>query len=126
MAAGPDGIRDPAPNKPAASRAIDPTRFSGSSVRPIVISFSTFTLQRPAARGVAGFCRSPAPRVIVPRAGGTGLLASPRSDGVSCSITAEATWRLDRLVPGLDPGIGQIEIANRLQGPGGEIGRGHV
>jgi len=59
MAAGPDGSRDPAPNKPAASRAMDPTSFSGSSVRPIVISFNTFTRQRPVARAAVGVCRSP-------------------------------------------------------------------
>ena len=61
MAAGPDGIRDPVPNKPAASRAIDPDGISGSSVRPIVISVSTFTLRRPVLRAM------PAPRHNTPR-----------------------------------------------------------
>jgi hypothetical protein len=44
MAAGPDGFRDPAPNKLAASKAVAPDGFSGSSVRPMVISFSFRTL----------------------------------------------------------------------------------
>ena len=47
MAAGPDGIRDPAPNNRAAWRAAALAGFSGSSVRPIVISFGTFTLGDP-------------------------------------------------------------------------------
>jgi DNA-binding winged helix-turn-helix (wHTH) protein len=43
MTAGPDGFRDPAPNMEATSRAAATSGFSGSSVRPIVISFSSFT-----------------------------------------------------------------------------------
>ena len=44
IAAGPDGIRDPAPNRLAASQAAVLDGFSGSSVRPMVISFSSHTL----------------------------------------------------------------------------------
>src|SRR5208283_5199372 len=43
MTAGPDGVRDPVPNTDAASQAFPPSGFPGSSVRPIVISFSSFT-----------------------------------------------------------------------------------
>src|SRR5271166_734520 len=43
MAAGPDGVRDPVPNTDAASQAVATSGFPGSSVRPIVISFSSFT-----------------------------------------------------------------------------------
>ena len=43
MTAGPDGVRDPVPNMNAASQAFAPSGFPGSSVRPIVISFSSFT-----------------------------------------------------------------------------------
>src|SRR5215213_649544 len=43
MTAGPDGIRDPVPNTDAAWRAVAPHGFSGSSVRPIVISFRSVT-----------------------------------------------------------------------------------
>jgi hypothetical protein len=43
MTAGPDGVRDPAPNTEAALIAVAPNGFSGSSVRPIVISFCSFT-----------------------------------------------------------------------------------
>jgi hypothetical protein len=39
----PDGVRDPVPNNFAASRAGTLIGFSGSSVRPIVISFSSVT-----------------------------------------------------------------------------------
>ena len=52
MAAGPDGIRDPAPNKLAASKAVAPDGFSRSSVRPMVISFSSHTLA--STRGSGG------------------------------------------------------------------------
>jgi hypothetical protein len=52
MAAGPDGIRDPAPNKPAASKAVDPDGFSRSSVRPMVISLRSHTLA--STRGSGG------------------------------------------------------------------------
>ena len=43
LAAGPDGFRDPIPNNDAASRAIASVGFTGSSVRPIVISFRSST-----------------------------------------------------------------------------------
>jgi hypothetical protein len=43
QAAGPDGFRDPDPNNDAASRAIASVGSTGSSVRPIVISFSSST-----------------------------------------------------------------------------------
>jgi len=52
MAAGPDGIRDPAPNRLAASKAAVLDGFSGSSVRPMVISFSSRPLA--STRGSAG------------------------------------------------------------------------
>ena len=52
MAAGPDGIRDPAPNRRAASKAAVLDGFSGSSVRPMVISFSSHTLA--STRGSGG------------------------------------------------------------------------
>ena len=113
MAAGPDGIRDPAPNKSAASRAPDPDGFSGSSVRPIVISFSTFSRQQPVTQAPAFQRRPPLPRVIVPRAVSVRPPTGPRRHGVSRSITAEAAWRFDRLQ------LGQIEVVQGLQRLGG-------
>lgn len=52
MTAGPDGFRDPVPNSPAAAKADALTGFSGSSVRPIVISSNSFTPAPTHARGV--------------------------------------------------------------------------
>jgi hypothetical protein len=43
MTAGPDGFRDPVPNKHAASKADTLNGFFGSSFRPIVISCCSFT-----------------------------------------------------------------------------------
>src|SRR5882757_442167 len=65
MTAGPDGVRDPVPNNPAASRATGSNGFFGSSVRPIVISVSSCTLA--STRGSGGDRLVPAalPRVIV-------------------------------------------------------------
>jgi len=57
MAAGPDGFRDPVPSKPAASKAIDRNGFSGSTVRPIVISFSFHILASTGGGTAAGPCR---------------------------------------------------------------------
>ena len=61
MTAGPDGFRDPVPNSPSASKARTLTGFSGSSVRPIVISMSSLTRQpraaQPPARRVASWPR---------------------------------------------------------------------
>jgi len=49
---GPDWVRDPVPNNDATSKAMARSGFFGSSVRPIVISFSSFI---PAAtRGSGG------------------------------------------------------------------------
>jgi len=62
MSAGPDGFRDPTPNKPAASKAIDRDGFSGSSVRPIVISFSSHILASMSSAGIT----SP-PTLVGPR-----------------------------------------------------------
>ena len=60
MSAGPDGVRDPVPNNFAASKAGTLIGFSGSSVRPIVISFSSFI---PAStRGSGGDRQTPGPR----------------------------------------------------------------
>ena len=85
MSAGPDGFRDPAPNKPAASKAIDRDGFSGSSVRPIVISFSSHTLA--STRGPRCRRRRPLPRAS----------SRPMPHGPSrCSITAEAARWFDR------------------------------
>src|ERR1700676_2565203 len=102
MSAGPDGFRDPAPNNFAASKAGTLIGFSGSSVRPIVISFSSFI---PAStRAYGDDRRTPAQ----PRAS-----SWPMPHGRSrCSITAEAPWRLDRLK------FGEIEFNNRPQGLG--------
>ena len=52
MTAGPGGVRDPAPNNSAVSKAVAPGGFAGSPVRPIVISFRS----RPSAptRGSGG------------------------------------------------------------------------
>ena len=52
MTAGPDGVRDPVPNSPAASRATGFNGISGSSVRPIAISLGFFTLA--STRGLFG------------------------------------------------------------------------
>src|SRR5208337_4289809 len=68
MTAGPDGVRDPVPNTDAASQAFAPSGFSGSSVRPIVISFSSFTPASTRGSGVTGCCRSAVTRVIVTHA----------------------------------------------------------
>ena len=60
MSAGPDGVRDPLPSNDAASKAAVRNGFCGSSVRPIVISFSSFT---PAStRGSRGHRLMPATR----------------------------------------------------------------
>jgi hypothetical protein len=67
MAAGPDGVRDPVPNSPAASRAIGFNGVSGSSVRPIAISFRSFTLA--STRGSSDDLKPVVPpRVIVAHA----------------------------------------------------------
>src|SRR3984885_15824274 len=58
MSAGPDGIRDPDPNNFATSKAGTLIGFSGSSVRPIVISFSSFIPASTRAYGDEG--RTPA------------------------------------------------------------------
>jgi hypothetical protein len=68
MTAGPDGVRDPFPNTFAASKAFAGSGFSGSSVRPIVISFSSFTPASTRVRAVFGGCLSAFPRVIVTHA----------------------------------------------------------
>src|SRR5215213_283246 len=49
-----DGIRDPVPNSCAASRATGLCGFSGSSVRPIVISLRSFTPASTRARAGLG------------------------------------------------------------------------
>src|SRR4249919_4228480 len=100
MTAGPDGIRDPNPNTSAASKAGAPNGFSGSSVRPIVISFSSFI---PAStRGSNGHQLMPAVRPM--------RRCDPCRGPSRCSVSAEAAWRLERLE------LGQIEFDNRPQG----------
>src|ERR1700733_4607827 len=103
MTAGPDGIRDPNPNTCAASRAGAPNGFSGSSVRPIVISFSSFT---PASTRVSSGHQ------LMPACRPTRHRDPCRLGHLVVSITAEAAWRLDRLK------LGQIEFDNRPQGIG--------
>ncbi len=68
MSAGPDGIRDPAPNNFAASKAGTLIGFSGSSVRPIVISFSSFIPASTRAYGDDRQTPASATRVIVTHA----------------------------------------------------------
>src|SRR5271165_6815612 len=43
MSAGPDEVRDPVPNIGAALTAFERNGFSGSPIRPVVISLSSFT-----------------------------------------------------------------------------------
>src|SRR5258707_6928865 len=96
MTAGPDGIRDPAPNKVAAFTAVESDGFSGSSGRPIVISFSSLT---PAPTHGAG---------KLPRASSWPTMSGPSR----CSVAAKATWRLNRLE------LAEIEFDDRAQGFG--------
>src|ERR1700733_7542273 len=63
-AAGPDGVRDPNPNMNAASKACTPRGFSGSSLRPIVISFSSFPPASTRVQAVLGDCRPAVARVV--------------------------------------------------------------
>src|SRR5215210_9326175 len=72
--------------------------FSGSSVRPIVISLRSFT---PASTRWSGIERALPPSRVVRDPG------SVRA--ISCSILAEAAWRFGRLQ------LAEIEIADRLQ-----------
>jgi hypothetical protein len=53
MTAGLDGFRDPVPNSTSTSKAEGTTGFSGSSVRPIVISMSSLPRQPRAAQKAA-------------------------------------------------------------------------
>src|SRR5271165_402816 len=64
MTAGPDGVRDPVPNTDAALKAVATRGFSGSSVRPIVISLCSFTPASTRGRTVSGGCLCAFPRVI--------------------------------------------------------------
>src|ERR1700712_692099 len=64
MTAGPAGGRDPVPNHRAASKACAPNGFSGSSVRPIVISFSSFIPASTRVWTVLSSCLSVCPRVV--------------------------------------------------------------
>jgi len=57
------------PNSPAASKAETLNGFSGSSVRPIVISLSSFTLASTRGSGSTSWCQSAVTRVIAPSAG---------------------------------------------------------
>jgi hypothetical protein len=94
MTAGPDGIRDPVPNKVAAFMAVESDGLSGSSVRPIVISLSSLApaptrgakgrRPRPASRRARHHVRLPAGHLVVqsrpkPR-GGSIACSSPRSN----------------------------------------------
>src|SRR4051794_23682268 len=65
MTAGPDGFRDPVPNKHAASRAVTLDGFSGSSVLPIVISFCSFTPASTRGRAKHWQVLTNRPRVVV-------------------------------------------------------------
>ena len=67
-AAGPDGVRDPNPNTNAALKACAPNGFSGSSVRPIVISFSSFPPASTRVLAVLDDCRPAVARVIATHA----------------------------------------------------------
>src|SRR5215217_9793024 len=72
--------------------------FSGSSVRPIVISLRSFT---PASTRWSGMERALPPSRVV---------RDPVPvRAISCSIPAEAAWRFGRLQ------LAEIEIAARLQ-----------
>src|SRR5664279_3980033 len=68
MSAGPDGVRDPVPNNSATSKAGTLIGVSGSSVRPIVISFSSSSRHQRAVLLVTDGCRQTATRVIVAHA----------------------------------------------------------
>jgi len=91
MSAGPDGVRDPLPSNDAASKAVVRNGFSGSSVRPIVISFSSFTLA--STRGLDGRRLLPTTRPARHR-DPCRLMPSGSS---RCSIPAKAARRFDRL-----------------------------
>jgi hypothetical protein len=80
MTAGPDGVRDPVPNTWAASKACAPNGFSGSSVRPIVISFSSFIPAATRSRTVLDGYLSAFPRVIVARASRANSLVNPADE----------------------------------------------
>src|ERR1700676_4917375 len=67
MSAGPDGIRDPAPNN-FAGESRHANRVSGSSVRPIVISISSFIPALTRAYGDGQHMPTPVTRVIVTHA----------------------------------------------------------
>jgi hypothetical protein len=82
MSAGPDGFRDPAPNNDAASKAVASAGFSGSSVRPIVISLRSFT-PAPARRDRAPWWpvpNGPSRHAILAR---TGVQSRPKPRGGS-------------------------------------------
>ena len=64
MTAGPDGVRDPVLNTDAAWRAVAPHRFSGSSVRPIVISLRSFTPAPTRAWAALGDRRAVLARIV--------------------------------------------------------------
>ena len=84
-----DGVRDPFPNTFAASKAFAGSGFSGSSVRPIVISFSSFTPASTRVRAVFGGCLSAFRRVIVTHAVLGHLVVQsrpkPRGGSIACS-----------------------------------------
>jgi hypothetical protein len=61
-----DGIRDPDPNTDAASQAVATQGFTGSSVRPIVISFGSLTPASTRVQRSPAVCRSAVTRVFVP------------------------------------------------------------
>jgi hypothetical protein len=86
MTAGPDGVRDPVPNTDAASQAVATSGFLGSSVRPIVISFSSFTLASRRGSGVTGCCRSAVTRVVVAHAN-RAISLSDFNAALNCYVT---------------------------------------
>src|ERR1700686_1274714 len=98
MSAGPDGVRDPVPNIRAALTAFEHNGFSGSPIRPVVISFSSF---------IPASTRGPGGDRLVP-ADPPARRRDPMAYGSSrCSIAAEAAWRFDRQQ------FAEVEIGDR-------------
>ena len=102
MSAGPDGIRDPAPNSFAASKAGTLIGFSGSRFDRSSSQSALSSRHQRALTAMTSKCQP------LSRASSRPMPYGPSR----CSITPEAPWRLDRLK------LGKIEFNNRPQGVG--------
>ena len=102
MSAGPDGIRDPAPNSFAASKAGTLIGFSGSRFDRSSSQSALSSRHQRALMVMTSKCQP------LSRASSRPMPYGPSR----CSITPEAPWRLDRLK------LGKIEFNNRPQGLG--------